>query len=571
MKRFQLFFSQKNEGISSASNKALQMAEGEYIILLDNDDELAKIALIDVVKTINENLDVDFIYSDEDKIDAKGNHVDPFFKPDWSPDLFFSCNYPIHVSVFKKSILQKINGFRSNFDGSQDYDLILRYVEHAKKIIHIPKVLYSWRKSPGSTAAGPFEKNYSYEAGKRALQDAIKRRNLDAVCEGGLQLGLYRVKYEIKGNPMISVIIPSKNIANLKKCIKSVFSKTTYKNIEIIVLDSSNNNSIKVYCDEYNQIKYENVNEKFFNFSKANNQGVKKSNGEFIVFLNDDTEVISPNWIEGLLEHVQRKEIGIVGAKLLYGNDNVQHAGTIIGIQQHAGNYGGMHKSDAGYFSFVKIIRNCSSVTAACMMIKKELFSKIGGFDEELGNSWQDVDLCLRIINFGKFIVFTPYSILYHFEGTTRGKTDSSEVELQSRKIFRKKNIKFLQKGDPFYNPNLSLTTPYRIMKNYVKPLKDLVSLYERRTDLRLNFPNEQKNNFRNLIDWAATHGILMDSEKEVLEPHLEYYFQKCSEDAKPLAKKIKLFVENQKLQSQFPEVYNGNLNRYLKSIQNIP
>jgi len=280
--------------------------------------------------------------------------------------------------------------------------------------------------------------------------------------------------------------------------------------------------------------------------------------------------VISPNWIEGLLEHAQRKEIGIVGAKLLYGDDNVQHAGTIIGIQNHAGNYGGMHKNDPGYFSFVKIIRNCSAVTAACMMMNKELFTKIGGFDEELGNSWQDVDLCLRIIHFGKLIVYTPYSTLYHYEGSTRGRTDSSEAELQSRKIFRNKNRKFLQNWDPFYNPNLSLVTPYRIMKNYAKPLKDLVSLYERRRDLRSNFPNEEKNSFKNLIDWAATHGILMDGEKEVLEPHIEYYFKKCSDDAKPLAKKIKLFVENQKLQSQFPEVYKGNLNRYLKSIENV-
>jgi len=215
--------------------------------------------------------------------------------------------------------------------------------------------------------------------------------------------------------------------------------------------------------------------------------------------------VISPDWIEGLLEHAQREEIGIVGSKLLYKDNHVQHAGTIIGMQGYAGNYGGMHKNDPGYFYFAKIIRNCGAVTAACMMMKKKTFTKLGGFDEELANSWQDVDLCISVINSGKLILYTPYSVLYHYEGGTRGSTDASQEEMKAKQNFRKKNKNFITKWDPYYNVNLSLYVPYQVIKIYTKPLKELVDMFERRVDLQQAFPNEQVNNFKNLIDWAAT------------------------------------------------------------------
>jgi len=535
-------YSNKNEGISSASNKALSLAKGDFSILLDNDDELARNALLEVVKILNQNSELDFIYSDEDKIDQEGNHVVPFFKPGWSPDLFFSYNYPIHISAFRTSLLKEIGAFRIGFEGAQDYDLILRYLERTQKIAHIPKVLYSWRKIPGSTSYGPFEKDYAYNAGKKALNETLKRRKMDAHCEGGIQIGTYRVKYRILDDPLVSIIIPSKSFKNLQVCINNILKKSTYRRFEIIVLDSSKEDKIRNFCNEFSEVKWERISHEKFNFSKANNEGVKKSLGDYLIFLNDDTEVITPDWIESLLEHAQRKEVGIVGSKLLFRDEHVQHAGTIVGIQRHAGNYGGMHKNDGGYFSFAKIIRNCSAVTAACMMMKKEIFEQLGKYDEELANSWQDVDLCIRVINSGKLIVYTPYSVLHHYEGGTRGSRDNSEAELDARKIFREKHKDFIKKGDPYYNPNLSLAIPYKIVKNYTRALRDLVDLYERRKDLHQNFPNEQENGFRNLIDWAATHGIIADIEKEVLQPHFDYYYENCSEDAKPLANKIKLF-----------------------------
>ena len=566
--RISIDFSKNNEGISLASNKALNLAQGEYTILLDHDDELAKNALLEIVKTINENRDADFIYSDEDKIDENDTHLDPFFKPDWSPDLFFSYNYPIHVSVFQTPLLKKLEGFRKGYEGAQDYDLNLRYLEHTKKIVHIPKVLYSWRKSPGSTASGPFEKEYAFDAGKKALNDALKRRKIDAECVGGVQIGTYRVKYSIEENPLVSIIIPTKTLRNIQKCIESILKKSTYRNFEIIVMDGSKGDTIKNFCHEFKKIRHEKLIQEKFNFSKVNNEGVKRSQGEYIVFLNDDTEVISPDWIEGLLEHAQREDVGIVGAKLLYKDDQVQHAGTIVGIQGHAGNYGGMTKNEGGYFSYAKIIRNCSAVTAACMMMKKKTFSKLGGFDEQLANSWQDVDLCISVINSDKLILYTPYSVFYHYEGSTRGNLDTSQAELDARKMFREKNNEFINKGDPYYNPNLSLAVPFRVVKIYSKPLKDLVDLYERRTDLRQKFPNEHENSFRNLIDWAATHGIVMDGEKQILQPHSDYYFENCSENAKSLAEKMRQFLKNKELQEKFPEVFDGKFDNLIEYLE---
>lgn len=567
--KIDVVFSKQNEGISVSSNKALQLAKGEYTLFLDHDDELAKNALLEVVKTINKNSDVDFIYSDEDKIDQSGKHIEPFFKPDWSPDLFFSYNYPIHVSVFRTQLLKKINGFRREFDGSQDYDLILRYLEHVNNIEHIPKVLYSWRKITGSTALNISEKSYAFNAGKRALTDALRRRKIDAICENGIQPETYHVKYRIKVNPLVSIIIPTRYKENLQRCIHSILTKTTYKKYEIIVMDSSRTEEIKKFCQEFDEINHKKVTSKKFNFSKVNNDGVLYSKGEYIIFLNDDTKVVTSSWIERLLENAQRVEVGAVGAKLLYQNNHVQHAGTVVGIQHHAGNYGGMYKNEAGYFSFANIVRNCSAVTAACMMIRKDVFDRIGGFDENLAKSWQDVDLCVRLIEFGKLVLFTPYSILYHYEGFTRGNKDSSKEELEARKIFRQKHREFIQKGDPYYNPNLSLNNPFKIAKSYIKPLRALYDIYEERDDLRKIFPNEQNNGFKKLIDWVVTNGVVTDSHKEFFEPFYKYYFQNCSKAAKPLAEKIKLYYENKELQNKFPEVKKGQFKQFLNYLDN--
>ena len=464
-------YSEKNQGIGLASNTALEMTEGEFTVLLDHDDMLSKDALFEIIKTINTDKSVDYIYSDEDKIDEKGFHVEPFFKPDWSPNMFLSHNYPIHVSVFQTSKLKEIKGFRKGFDDSQDYDLILRYLEQSKKIKHIPKILYSWRKSQGSTALRESEKDHAFDASIKAISDALVRRKIDAVCSEGLHKGTIRVQYKIKDSPLISIIIPSKNLENLEKCIKSIFKKSTYQNFEIIVLDTSSENMIEEFC-KTSKVQHLSMPLKEFNFSKINNEGVKRSKGKYIIFLNDDTEVISPEWIEALLEHVQRDEVGIAGSKLLYRNKLVQHAGTIIGINKHARNYGNMHNDDPGYFAYAKIVRDCSAVTAACMMISKELFEKCNGFDENLANSWQDVDLCLRVSELNKEIIFTPYSLLYHYEGNTRGRVDASENEMEARRIFREKHKEFILKGDPHYNPNLSNTIPFALKPKLTKTKK---------------------------------------------------------------------------------------------------
>jgi len=566
--RIKVVFSTKNEGISLASNKALQLADGDYTLLFDHDDELAKNALLEIVKILNNDKELDYIYSDEDKINEEGQHVEPFFKPDWSPDLFLSCNYPIHVSVFRTSLLKEIGGFRKGFKGSQDYDLILRYTEKIKKIAHIPQVLYSWRKSSGSTALKLTEKDYAYESGTKALQNAMKRRGIDGECMKGLHEGTYRIKYNITENPLVSIIVPTKTLKNLEVCVDSVLKKSTYRNFEIIVVDNSQKKEIEKFCNRIKEIKHVPVEMKLFNFSKVNNIGVEKSDGKYIIFLNDDTEVISPDWIECLLEHAQRDEVGVVGAKLLYHNELVQHAGTIIGINGHADNYRRLHRDDPGYFAFAKMIRNCGAVTAACMMVKKNIFKKLGGYDEKLGNSWQDVDLCLRASEQNKYVVYTPYSLLYHYEGKTRGGDDASKEELEARKIFRNMHREIINQGDPFYNQNLSLKIPFAVVRNYKKPVKILSDLFERREDLQQTFPDDPQTGFKNMITWAATHGIIVDADRVLLGKNYDYYYNHCSKESKPFAEKIRFYLNNKEIQEKFPEVSKGVYEHFLKFME---
>lgn len=452
-------FSDKNEGIAATRNKAIELANGEFSLLLDHDDELARNALLEIVKTINKNPDVDFIYSDEDKLIPNGEHMAPFFKPDWSPDLFLCGNYTIHVSVLRTSLLKKIGGFRKGFDGAEDYDLNLRYFEKAKKIIHIPKVLYSWRISSGSTALSISEKEYAIEASKNALKEVLQRRKIDGFCEDGAHMGTYRIRYKIYGNPLVSIIIPTSNLEMLKECISSIIKKTIYQNFEIIVIDGSLDKKIEDFCNK-KDIQYYSSDSKKNNFSKDCNFAATKSNGNYLVFLHDDTKIITPAWIEGLLEHAQREEIGAVGTKLLSKDGKILHAGLIGGINGNAESYGGLDKHDAGYFAFARIIRNCSGVSDACMMIKKEFFISVGGFDETLGNYFLDIDLCIRMKKQGKLTLFTPYSILYHYEDHVYDK--QINLKNQSSQIFCKKHKDFLEEGDPYYNPNLSLEIPFK-------------------------------------------------------------------------------------------------------------
>ena len=373
----------KNLNISGASNEALKMVNGEYIALMDNDDEITPDALYEVVKAINEK-QAEFIYSDEDKLEMDGTFSEPHYKPDFAPDMFLSQNYISHLGVIKKELIDKVNGFTIGLEGSQDYDLYLKVLEHTDKIYHIQKVLYHWRKIPSSTASEFSGKSYAQEAGRKALENAMKRRKIEAIVENGKYPGTYRVKYKIKGNSLVSIIIPFKDKPELlKMCIESILDKSTYENFEIVGI--SNNSEEKETFDEMKRLENFDKRVKFyeynvpFNYSKINNYAVKKyAKGEHIILLNNDIEIITSEWIEELLMHSQRDEVGVVGAKLYYPNDTIQHAGVVIGIggvAGHAHKY--FSKNETGYFARLHLIQNFCAVTAACLMVKKSLISVV--------------------------------------------------------------------------------------------------------------------------------------------------------------------------------------------------
>lgn len=456
-KRIKITYRQKNGGIVKASNDALKLTTGAYVGLLDNDDELTSNALYEVVKALQETK-YDLLYSDEDKLDLEGKRLEPFFKPDWTPDLLLSINYISHFGVYRKKILEQLGGFREGFDGSQDYDLVLRFTEKTQNIKHIPKVLYHWRKIPGSTAAELDAKPYAFVSAKKALEEAIKRRSIAGNITDGIWTGSYRVKRAIKGEPMVSVIIPFKDkVEVLKVCLESIFNKTTYKRYEILLVD---NRSELLETQEYlkeiashEKVKVLHFDEPF-NFAAINNFAAKEAKGEYLVLLNNDTEVISADWIESMLEHAQRSEVGIVGAKLLYPNNTVQHAGVLIGvggIANHA--FCRQYRDDHGYFGQIDIVRNYSAVTAACVMISKEVYKKMEGLDaQNLAVGFNDVDFCLRLREKGYLVVYTPYAQLYHYESLSRG----FDVNLKEVQYMERRHAGLLKKGDPYYNPNLT-------------------------------------------------------------------------------------------------------------------
>lgn len=461
--RIKVEFLQENLGIADNTNACLNLATGEYIGLFDHDDLLMPNALFEVVKVLNEDLTIDFIYSDEDKIDEHGTEFfEPHFKPDWSPDTLRSYNYICHFTVFRANLLEVVGGFRKEYDGSQDYDMFLRLTECTQNIYHIPKILYHWRVHRNSTAASLGAKEYTVVAARKALQAHLDRKGIDGVIEPGLIKGTHRVKYDIKGNPKVSIIIPTKDhIDDLRKCIDSI-RKSTYLNYEIIIVE---NNSEKAETFAYYDTlkKFSNIKiviwENEFNYSAINNYGVGSATGEYIVLLNNDIELITPNWIQEMLMHCQREEVGIVGAKLYYPDDTIQHAGVIIGIGGVAGH---SHKyysrNDNGYFSRLKIIQNLSAVTAACLMVRKDVFDSVGGLDEMFKVAFNDVDFCLRVRETGKLVIFTPYVEAYHYESKSRGAEDTPEKAKRFEGEVKRFYDRWGQyRRDPYYNENLTL------------------------------------------------------------------------------------------------------------------
>lgn len=451
LEKIKISFGEKNLNISGATNKAYEMSSGDYLMLMDNDDALRPNALYEVVKVLNSRKSLDLIYFDEDKLDKFGERIEPWFKPDFSPELMWSMMYPTHA-VYLRKIIEKAGKMRAGFEGSQDYDLALRVMEHTKNIYHIPWVLYSWRKVEGSTADDIKGKSYAINAAKKALSDALKRRGL----KGKILNDFYPFipVLEIKGNPSVEIIIPIKDKVNLlKNCLGSIWENTQYPNYSITVV---NNNSEENKTFEYLEKikgKIEVIDyPKKYNFSAINNFAVKQSKADYVVFLNNDTKVINDKWLRGLLMWAQQKEVGAVGAKLLYPDRTVQHAGIVLGvggIANHA--YYRQPEENDFYFNQLHCVRNYLAVTGACMMIAKNKFDEVKGFNEKLPLSFNDVDLCLKLHQKGYGNVYTPYVELIHYESKSR----DPKVLPHEDEYMLKKWKKYID-NDPYYNPHLT-------------------------------------------------------------------------------------------------------------------
>ena len=465
--RIKVVYRQKNGHISEASNSALELASGEWTALLDHDDLLQQHALFYVVKALNENPKASFIYSDEDKVDEAGNRTDPHFKSDWNLDLLYSQNYVSHLGVYQTEIIKRIGGFRKGFEGSQDYDLLLRYSREIDQtnIVHIPRVLYHWRMVEGSTALASSGKSYTTDAGIKALQEHFSALGKQVKVQQGKHANIYKVDWAVEGEPLVSLIIPTYNGHEItKQAIDSILDKSTYQNFEIILVDNNSDDPESLaYFDEISQhpkvtlLRYPHP----FNYSAINNFAATKAKGSILGLINNDVEVITPEWLTEMVSHAQREDIGCVGAMLYYDNDTIQHAGVITGIGGVAGH---SHKyfprNHHGYFSRLNIVQNLSAVTAACLLVRKEVFEQVGGLNEkDLTIAFNDVDFCLKVQKAGYRNLWTPYAELYHYESISRGAEDNPE------KVARfNKEIDYMQttwatdkKRDICYSPNLTL------------------------------------------------------------------------------------------------------------------
>ena len=467
--RIKYNYTGKNLGISGNTNEALKMATGDYIALLDHDDLLPVNSLFEIVKAINEDRTIEFIYTDEDKITTMDKpRFDPHFKPDFAIDTLRSNNYICHFSVFRKDLMEKLGGFRSKYDGAQDYDIIIRMAENAKNIKHIPKILYHWRVHEQSTAKAADAKPYAFEAGIPVLEDHLKRVGLEGTVKHGATLGTYEIDYKVKGNPKVTILIPNMDQAKtLKTCIDSVLKLTTYQNYEIAIIE--NNSKEKATFEYYKELEKDPKikiltyvpKEKGFNYSKIINYGVKNTDGEYIVQLNNDTKLLTPDWLEKMVGMNQREDVGAVGVKLYYPDDTIQHAGTIIGVYGVAGHvFRGLYKMHHGYFGRDSHIQNMSAVTAACMMAKRSVYEKVGYMDEEFAVAFNDIDFCLKIIKAGYKIIYNPFVEFTHYESKSRGAEDTPEKQERFQKeinMFYDKWGDYKKKGDPYYNINLRL------------------------------------------------------------------------------------------------------------------
>jgi GT2 family glycosyltransferase len=460
-KRIRVRILKTNHGISGASNEALRLATGDFVGFLDHDDELAPFALYEVAKLLNEHPDADLIYSDEDKCTPEGNRYDPFFKPDWSPDLMRTSNYLCHFTVVRTALVRDVGGFRRGYEGSQDYDLFLRVIERTERIHHIPKVLYHWRAIPSSTASSPAAKMNAHEAARRALEEHLKRTKQDAKVLPGNTVGRWRIRYARKGRPRVSIIIPTGGRMDiLEQCLTGVVERTTYRNFSIIIVDNSKDDRVQELLRRLDGklpgMRYLDHRNRPFNFSLMNNHAAKVADSPLLLFLNDDAVPLNPDWLDAMIEHAQRPEVGAVGAKLLFPDGTIQHAGVVFGVFENTGHAFKYLPGDERipiYFDFPNVVRNCSAVTAACMMMRREVFWEVGGFDEvHLAVAFQDVDLCLRLREKGYRIVYTPYAKLTHHEA----KTKVEKIPNRYEDRYMKQKWAHVIARDPYYNVNLT-------------------------------------------------------------------------------------------------------------------
>ena len=457
----------ENRGISDNTNEAIAMATGTYIGLFDHDDLLTEDALYEVAgKAVSTGADV--IYTDEDKIKGDtGERYQPNFKPDFNLDLLRSNNYICHFLVVRRSLVEQVGGLNKAYDGAQDHDFLFRCIEQTDKIAHVPKVLYHWRVHAASTADNPLSKKYAYDSGKRAVLDHIRRCGEDAEVTDTIFPGFYRVKYKIEGKPLVSIIIPNKDEREtLKSCLESIWNISTYDNYEIIIVE---NNSTDPETFSY----YKEIDGKKgvrvvywkegFNYSALNNFGFEYANGEYILCLNNDITIITPDWLEWMIGQCQRETVGIAGVRLYYPDDTIQHAGVIVGIGGVAGAmFVGMARERSGYLRKAILQQDLSAVTAACMMVDRKAWEAVGGFNTDLAVAFNDIDFCLKVREKGYLVVYEPNAELYHYESKSRGYEDTPEKQMRFKReidYMKEHWSQILTEGDPYYNPNFSLKT----------------------------------------------------------------------------------------------------------------
>lgn len=458
--KIKIVYRKENGMISKSSNSALEIAKGEFVTLLDNDDLLESDALYYIVEALNNDSKLDMIYTDEDKLDFNGRKMEPHFKPDYSPDTLMSVNYICHLCCMRKSIVDELGGFRSKFDGSQDYDLFLRFTERTNKIYHIRKILYHWRQTKTSTAGYMGNKSYAYVAGKKAIEDALKRRKIDGTVIDNPHVSTYLVKYA-NNNPLISIIIPIKDKAKMtKRCIDSLYEKNTYKNFEIILVDnnSSEDETFKM-IDEYK--KKDNFKvlrlECEFNYAYINNEAAKIASGDYLLFLNNDTEILDSDVLEWMVGYASQSHVGCVGIKLLYPDKLVQHAGVVLGYGGVAGHiYVTASNNDNGLFGRLCMPYDYTAVTAACLMIDKKKFDLVNGFDEKLKVALNDVDLNLKVLDKGYYNVCLSNITMFHYESKSRGyeATKAKHERFLSEQEYMKKKWGKILDEDKFFSKN---------------------------------------------------------------------------------------------------------------------